>query len=82
MAYDVAHGDARNALHDNPFLLLCSPLLAALVWRGVAAPDREAVPVPLAYAIGFSALAWMAVRNHPRWPLKPITYEARAGARD
>lgn len=73
MAYDVAHGDARNALHDNPFLLICSPLLAALVWRVAAMPNSEAMPPRLAYGIGISAIAWMALRNHPRWPLKPIT---------
>ena len=71
MAYDVVHGDPRTALHDNPFLLICSPLLAALLWRGVAMPDREAVPARVGYGIGLSALAWMAVRNHPRWPLRP-----------
>ena len=72
MAHDVVHGDARAALHDNPFLLMCSPLLAVLVWRGIARPDREAVPAPLAYGVGIGALAWMGVRNHPRWPLKPL----------
>ena len=71
MAYDVVHRDAHTALHDNPFLLVCSPLLGALVWRGVAMPNREAVPARLAYGVGLSALAWMAVRNHPRWPLRP-----------
>ena len=71
MAYDVVHGDPRGALHDNPYLLLCSPLLAALLWRGVAMPDREAVPARLAYGIGLSALAWMALRNAPGWPLRP-----------
>ena len=73
MAYDMVHGDARTAMHDNPFLLVCSPLLAALLWRGAGMPNREAVPPRLAYGLGLTALAWMAVRNHPRWPLKPLT---------
>lgn len=81
MAYDLVHGDARTALRDNPYLLICSPLLATLLWRGVAMPNRQAVPARLAYGMGLSALAWMAVRNHPRWPLKPIINEAIAGAR-
>lgn len=72
MAYDVVHGDARGALYDNPFLLVCSPVLAALLVRGLAAaPDRDAVPAALAYGLGLSALAWMAVRNVPGWPLRP-----------
>ena len=71
MAYDVVHGDARAALHDNPYLLVCSPLLAALLWRGVAMPNQDAVPARLAYGVGLSALAWMAMRNAPGWPLRP-----------
>lgn len=71
MAYDVVHGEARMALHDNPYLLLCSPLLAALVWRGVTTPTRGPLPPPLAYGLGASALAWMALRNLPGWPLRP-----------
>lgn len=39
---------------------------------GIALPNREAVPARLAYGIGLSALVWMGVRNHPRWPLKPV----------
>jgi hypothetical protein len=72
MAYDVVHGDARAALHDNPFLLVCAPLLGALLWRGIVAePDSDAVPASLAYGLGLAALAWMAVRNAPGWPLRP-----------
>lgn len=71
MAYDVVHGDPRAAVHDNAFLLACSPLLGALLWRGVVAGDEEPVPPAVAYALGASALAWMALRNLPGWPLKP-----------
>lgn len=71
MAHDLVHGDVRMALHDNPYLLACSPVLAALLWRRVATPTRGALPAPLAYGIGLSALVWMAVRNVPCWPLRP-----------
>ena len=71
MAYDVVHGDARGAIHDNAFLLACSPLLAALLWRSALTDDRAPVPRAPAYALGAGALAWMALRNVPRWPLKP-----------
>ena len=71
MAHDVVHGNMRCALHDNPFLLACSPLLAALVWRGLTEPNGDAVPRPLARALGLSALAWMVLRNAPGWPLRP-----------
>lgn len=71
MAYDVVHGDVRAALHDNAFLLACSPLLSALLARGLAAGDEQPVPDALAYALAASALAWMALRNLPGWPLKP-----------
>jgi hypothetical protein len=72
LAYDVLHGDAGAAVHDNPFLLACSPVLSALLWRGLAAQDRRVVPPTIASALAVSALAWMVVRNLRRWPLKPI----------
>jgi hypothetical protein len=35
------------------------------------AGEAHRVPPALAYALAGTALAWMAVRNLPRWPLKP-----------
>ncbi len=73
LAHDLLHGDLRSALHDNPFLLLCSPALAVLVWRGrqVRRPGFEAVPDRVAYSLAGAALAWTVVRNLHGWPLKP-----------
>lgn len=70
MAHDLVHANMRCAVHDNPFLLVCSPLLAALVWRGLADPDSN-VPQSVAFTLGLSALAWMVLRNVPGWPLRP-----------
>jgi hypothetical protein len=74
LAHDVLHGDARAAVHDNLFVLLTSPLLVYLLsrhWRAVRAGQPVRVPRPLAYGLFGAALAWMAVRNLPGWPLKP-----------
>ena len=79
LAHDLLHADLRSAMHDNPFLLVCIPVLAALLWHNRTNPNRTAVPAPLAYGLGFSALAWMAVRNVPAWPLRP-TVRAEAVA--
>jgi hypothetical protein len=37
----------------------------------VRAGERHHIPRALAYGLAGAALAWMAVRNLPRWPLKP-----------
>ena len=76
MVYDFLHGDPRAALHDNPFLLICSPLLVYLSARQARARWRKEpapIPGPLAYGLGGSALAWMMLRNRPAWPLKPTS---------
>ncbi len=76
LAHDVLHRDVRAGLHDNPFLLLCSPLLAYLVGLHVHAvlSDRTVhLPRPPAYTLAGAALAWMVVRNLPWWPLTPRT---------
>ena len=74
LAHDLLHADLRSAMHDNPFLLVLSPVLAALVWRSLATPTGAAVPAPVAYGLGLSALVWMAVRNIPAWPLRPTAH--------
>jgi len=73
LAHDLLHGDLEAALHDNPFLLLCSPALAVLLWRGRKgrAAGSEAVPDRVAYTLAGAALAWTVVRNLPGRPLKP-----------
>ncbi|MGA2283155.1 MAG: DUF2752 domain-containing protein [Candidatus Dormibacteria bacterium] len=74
VVHDLLHGDLDAAVHDNPFLLVCGPLLAALVVRsraGAAMPHNQVLAPRLAYGLAGSAAAWMVVRNLPRWPLKP-----------
>ena len=74
LAYDLLHGDVRSAIYDNIFLLLSSPLLVYQLgchWRAVRAGEWHQVPRALAYGLAGAALAWMVVRNLPRWPLKP-----------
>jgi len=75
LTHDLVHGDVRAAVHDNAFLLLSGPLLAAIAWRGVAAErpgGLEPVPPRVAYALAAGAMVWMLVRNLPGWRLRPI----------
>jgi Protein of unknown function (DUF2752) len=81
LAHDLVHGDLHAAVYDNLFLLLTSPLLVYQLgrhWRAVRAGEPHQVPRALAYGLAGGALAWMAVRNLPRWPLKPLARAARA----
>jgi hypothetical protein len=74
LVYDLLHGHVRAAVHDNLFLLACSPVLLYLLWRQVRAVRRgERVPVHphLAFGLLGAAFIWMAVRNLPGWPLVP-----------
>lgn len=78
MSHDLLHADMRAAVHDNVFLLVCSPVLATLAWRQFVAPVSagiEPVPPRVAYALTAAATTWMVVRNLPCWPLKPIVRE-------
>lgn len=75
LTHDLLHADLRAAVHDNAFLLVCGPLLAALALRPTGGPRGaryETVPPRVAYTVAAAALLWMLVRNLPRWPLKPI----------
>ena len=75
LSHDLLHADVRAAVHDNVFLLVCSPVLATLAWRQFVAPVSagvEPVPPRLGYALAAGAVTWMMVRNLPSWPLKPI----------
>jgi hypothetical protein len=73
LAHDLLHGDLEAAIHDNPFLLLCSPALAVLLWRSRRGRRSgvDAVPDRVAYSLAGAAAAWTVVRNLPGWPLKP-----------
>ncbi|MBV8529161.1 MAG: DUF2752 domain-containing protein [Candidatus Dormibacteraeota bacterium] len=76
LTHDLLHGDLRAAMHDNAFLLTCTPVLAALALRSFALrPGAAPAPVPprVAYTLASAAMLWMFVRNLPGWPLKPIT---------
>ena len=83
LAHDLLHGDIRAAMHDNAFLLVTGPVLAALVLderrRGPWSRRRGAGRLT-PYAVGAVAGLWMAVRNLPGWPLKPLTAPRRAPA--
>ncbi|WP_250280573.1 MULTISPECIES: DUF2752 domain-containing protein [unclassified Frankia] len=76
LVHDLLHGQVRAAVHDNLFVLLCSPLLIYLLWRqarAAALGERARVPGPLAYGLAGAALVWMVVRNLPGWPLTPTS---------
>ncbi|WP_242606279.1 DUF2752 domain-containing protein [Protofrankia symbiont of Coriaria ruscifolia] len=76
LVHDLLHGHARAAVHDNLFVLLCSPVLMYLIWRqarAVSLGEQARVPRPLAYGLAGAALVWMAVRNLPGWPLTPTS---------
>jgi Protein of unknown function (DUF2752) len=80
LAHDLLHGELRAAVHDNLFLLICSPVLAYLLWRQVRAVhrgERAPVPRPLAYGLAGAAVGWMVVRNLPGWPRTPGTHQGR-----
>ena len=75
MGHDLLHADLTAAMHDNAFLLLCAPVLGALMWRTASASPGDEVLVlapRAAYTLASAAMLWMIVRNMPRWPLKPI----------
>jgi len=74
LAHDLVHGDVHAAVYDNLFLLLSSPLLVYQLschWRAVRAGEPFHISRALAYGLAGAAIVWMAVRNLPRWPLKP-----------
>ncbi|WP_083473871.1 MULTISPECIES: DUF2752 domain-containing protein [unclassified Frankia] len=76
LAHDLLHGMPAAAAHDNLFLLVCAPLLVALVVRQARAYERGVrapLPRPLAHGIAGAALAWTVIRNLPGWPLTPTT---------
>nr|WP_082942911.1 DUF2752 domain-containing protein [Mycobacterium sp. 852002-40037_SCH5390672] len=70
MTHDLLHGDVMTAVHDNVFLLVGIPLLAAWVLvrraRGKVLAPRAAL-----LAIVVAAIAWTVLRNLPAFPLFP-----------
>jgi hypothetical protein len=74
LVHDLLHGNVRAAVHDNPFMLLCSPVLLYLLvchWRAARSGEPARIPRLLAYSLAGTAFIWMVVRNLPGWPLKP-----------
>lgn len=70
MTHDVLHGDLAAAIHDNVFLLVGLPLLAAWLLvrriRGKGLPSRAAL-----LTIVVATVAWTVLRNLPAFPLFP-----------
>ncbi|WP_239331743.1 DUF2752 domain-containing protein [Frankia sp. CiP3] len=76
LVHDLLHGRLRAAVHDNLFVLLCSPVLVHLGWRRARAAwlgEQAPVPRALAHGLAAGALVWMVVRNLPGWPLAPAS---------
>jgi hypothetical protein len=74
LVHDLMQGDVRAAMHDNPFLLAWSPLLAYLLtrhWRAVLSGRPMVVPPRIANGVLGSAVVWTIVRNIRKWPLRP-----------
>jgi Protein of unknown function (DUF2752) len=74
LVHDLLHADLSAAVHDNPFLLFSSPILAFLILRNWQNHEQVPVPeIPVRVAVGLAAtaMAWMVLRNLPGWRLKP-----------
>ena len=66
LVHDVLNGRIRAAADDNPFLLLCAPLLIFMTWRHWRAilNDEEMKMAPGIWpVVAGAAFAWMIVRN-------------------
>ncbi|AFC54592.1 MULTISPECIES: DUF2752 domain-containing protein [Mycobacterium avium complex (MAC)] len=70
MTYDVVHGDLAAALHDNVFVLVAIPMLAA--WL-VVRRARGASPLsrPALLTVVVATAVWTVARNLPAFPLIP-----------
>ncbi|QLL10196.1 DUF2752 domain-containing protein [Mycobacterium vicinigordonae] len=70
MTHDLLHGHFAASVHDNVFLLLTIPLLAAwiLLRRHRA---KSWLPVTTLVTVVVLATAWTVVRNLPGFPLVP-----------
>lgn len=74
LAHDLTHGNLADAVHDNVFLLMFGPVIAAALvdQRIHGAWSRRRGPQHwIPHGLAAAALTWMMVRNLPRWPLKP-----------
>lgn len=70
MTYDVVHGDLAAALHDNVFVLVAIPMLAAwLVVRRARGASPLSRPVLLTVVV--ATAVWTVARNLPAFPLIP-----------
>ncbi|WP_406817510.1 DUF2752 domain-containing protein [Mycobacterium sp. M23085] len=70
MTHDLLHGDLMAGIHDNVYVLVGIPLLAAWVLarrsRCKALPPRAALLTVVA-----ATIAWTVLRNLPAFPLSP-----------
>ena len=81
VAHDLLHGRPGRALHDNLLLVVISPILGWLLYRhtrGLRTGEAEEVPPRLAGGLLVVAVAWMVLRNRPRWPWGPTSSWAQA----
>jgi hypothetical protein len=85
LVHDLLHGRLRAAVHDNLFVLLCSPVLMYVGWRQARAAvvgEQARIPGALAHGLAGGALVWTVVRNLPGWPLTPTTTKNPTGVGD
>lgn len=70
MTYDVVHGDLAAAVHDNVFVLVAIPMLAAWLLvrraRGTSPLSRPAL-----LTVVVATVVWTVARNLPAFPLIP-----------
>lgn len=70
MTHDLLHGDLMAGIHDNVFLLVGIPLLAA--WMMVRrARGKGLPPTAASLTLVVATIAWTVLRNLPAFPLFP-----------
>lgn len=70
MTHDVLHGDLVAAVHDNVFVLVGIPVLAAWLLVRRARGKSSLSPPALLTAV-VATIAWTILRNLPAFPLIP-----------
>ena len=66
LVHDLLNGRLRAAAEDNPFLLVCAPLLIYLTWRhwrAILKDEEMEMPRFVWPVVAGVAFAWMIVRN-------------------
>jgi len=77
LVHDLLEGNTRAAVHDNLFMLACSPVLVYLLachWGALLSGRQFVVPRRMANGLLALAVLWTIVRNLPKWPLKPAAH--------